>query len=72
LKTADLYSLSVHFTIGTLNLTTSDPPALLGKFQTASPSSLHYAAETGVLVFSDNVYEDADLTKVPEDDEKWR
>jgi hypothetical protein len=45
---------------------------LLGKFPTASPSSFRYAAKAGVLVFSDNVYEDGDLTKVPENDEKWQ
>ena len=47
---------------------TSDLPALLGKFTTASLSSLRYAAKDGMFVFLDNVYEDADLTKV---DEKW-
>jgi hypothetical protein len=67
-KSVGLYSLSVHFT----NETTSDPPALLGKFPTAYPSSFRYAAEAGVLVFSGNVYEDGDLTKAPENDEKWR
>lgn len=51
---------------------TSDPPVLLGKFPTASPSSFRYAAKAGVLVFSDNVHEDGDLTKVPENDEKWQ
>ena len=71
-KTAGLYSLSVQFTNETLDVTTSGPPALLGKFPTASPSSFRYAAKAGVLVFSDNVYEDGDLTKVHENDEKWQ
>lgn len=71
-KTAGLYSLSVHLTNETLEVTTSDPPELLGKFPTASPSSFRYAAKAGVLVFSDNVYEDGDLTKVRENDEKWQ
>jgi hypothetical protein len=73
-KTTGLYSLSVHSTNETLDLT-SDPPApsvLLGKFPTASPSSFRYAAKAGVLVFSDDVYEDGDLTKVSENDEKWQ
>jgi hypothetical protein len=72
-KTAGIYSISVHLTNETLDLT-SDPPAsvLLGKFPTASPSNFRYAAKAGVLVFSENVYEDGDLTKVPENDEKWQ
>ena len=53
-KTADLYSLSVHFTNETLEAT-SGPPALLGKFPTASPFSFRYSAKAGVLVLSDNV-----------------
>jgi len=70
-KTAGLYAISVHFTDGTLSAT-SDLPVLLGKFPTASPSSFRYAAKAGVLVFSENVYEDGDLTKVPENDNKWQ
>jgi hypothetical protein len=45
---------------------------LLGKFPTASPNSFRYAAKAGFLVFSDNVYEDGDLTHVPENDKKWQ
>jgi hypothetical protein len=45
---------------------------LLGKFPTASPSCFRYAAKAGVLVFADNVYEDGDLTKVPENDHQWQ
>ena len=70
-KTVDLYSLLVHFTNETLE-TSSGPPALLGRFPTASPSSFRYAAELGVLVFLDNVYEDGDLIKVPGNDERWQ
>ena len=68
-KTTGLYSLSVHFTNESLE-TTSGPPPLLGKFPTASPSSFCYVAKASVLVFSDNVYEDGDLTKVPGNDER--
>ena len=74
-KAACLYSFSVHFTINeSLALTSSDPPGpgkLLGKFPTTSPNSFRYAAKAGFLVFSDNVYEDGDLTNVPENDKKW-
>ncbi|KAH9980333.1 alpha/beta-hydrolase [Lactifluus volemus] len=69
-KTSSLYALSIHLT-ETLNVT-SDPPVLLGKFPTASPSCFRYAAKAGVLVFADNVYEDGDLTKVPENDHQWQ
>lgn len=72
-KTAGLYSISIHCTDDSLALT-SDPPApvLLGKFPTASPNSFRYAAKAGFLVFSDNVYEDGELTNVPENDKKWQ
>ncbi|KAH9049976.1 alpha/beta-hydrolase [Lactarius hengduanensis] len=68
-KVASLYAISVRFTGGSLDAT--DPPVLLGKFPTASPSSFRYAAKAGLLVFSDNVHEDGELTKVPENDRKW-
>ena len=71
-KTAGLYSVSVHLTNETLDLNSDPPGVLLGKFPTSSPSSFRYAAKAGVLVFSDSVYEDGDLTKVPENDEKWQ
>jgi hypothetical protein len=67
---ASLYAISVRFTGGSLDATT-DPPVLLGKFPTMSPSSFRYAAKAGLLVFSDNVYEDGELTKVPENDRQW-
>jgi hypothetical protein len=72
-KTASLYAraLPVYLTTEALNVT-SGPPLLLGKFPTASPSCFRYAAKAGVLVFADNVYEDGDLTKVSENDDRWQ
>lgn len=70
--TAAIYSISVHLTNKTLDLTSDPPGVLLGKFPTASPSSFRYAAKAGVLVFSDNVHEDGDLTNVTENDDKWQ
>lgn len=69
-EAANLYAISVRFTGVSLEAT-ADPPVLLGKFPTTSPSSFRYAAKAGLLVFSDNVYEDGDLTKVPENDRQW-
>lgn len=71
-KTAGLHCISVHFTNESLALASDPPGALLGKFLTASPNSFRYAAKAGFLVFSDNVYEDGDLTKVLENDKKWQ
>ncbi|KAI0269780.1 alpha/beta-hydrolase [Gloeopeniophorella convolvens] len=70
-KVSNLYAISVEFTTENLNVT-PEPPVLLGKFPTASPSSFRYAAKAGVLVFADNVYEDGDLTKVRENDKEWQ
>ena len=69
-KVASLYAISVRFTGGSLDATTN-PPVLLGKFPTESPSSFRYVAKAGLLVFSDNVHEDGELTKVPENDRQW-
>ncbi len=69
-KTASLYTISVRFIDGSVGIM-ADPPILLGNFPTASPSSFRYAAKAGVLVFSDYVYEDGELTEVPENDRKW-
>jgi hypothetical protein len=71
-KTVGLYSLSVHFTNVNLEVATSGPPSLMGKFPTVSPSSFRYTAKAVVLVFSDNVYEYGGLIKVPDNDEKWQ
>jgi hypothetical protein len=74
-KTAGLYSISIHHSTNeSLALTFDAPPGgvLLGKFPTASPNSFRYAAKGGYLVFSDNVYEDGELTNVPENDKKWQ
>ncbi|KAI0004573.1 alpha/beta-hydrolase [Russula compacta] len=70
-KTSGIYAILVHFTNTTLRAT-SDPSVLLGKFPTSSPSSFRYAAKAGVLIFAASVYEDGDLTKVPENDIKWQ
>jgi hypothetical protein len=71
-KAASIYTISILFTDETLDLTSDPPGVLLGKFPTASPSSFRYAAKAGVLVFSDNVHEDGDLTKAPENDDNWQ
>ena len=47
-------------------------PRSLALSPTVFPSSFRYAAKAGMLVCSDNVYEDGHLTKVPENDEKWQ
>ncbi|KAF8272175.1 alpha/beta-hydrolase [Lactarius quietus] len=71
-KVASLFAISVRVTGSSSSLNaTADPPVLLGQFPTASPSSFRYADKAGLLVFSDNVYEDGDLTKVPENDKLW-
>jgi len=71
-KTAGIYTISILVTNDPCLNVTSNPPVLLGKFPTASPSNFRYVAKAGVLVFSDNVYEDGDLNKVPENDDKWQ
>lgn len=69
-KVASLFAISVRVTGGSLDVA-ADPPLLLGQFPTASPSNFRYAAKAGLLVFSENVYEDGELTKVLENDRLW-
>lgn len=47
------------------------PPTLIGKFPTASASNFKFASAAGVLVFSDDVYADGDLTTVKTQDKAW-
>ena len=69
-KVASLFAISVRFTGGSPDAA-ADPPLLLGQFPTASPSNFRYAAKAGLLIFSDNVYEDGELTRVLENDRLW-
>jgi hypothetical protein len=70
LKVVRLFVISVPFTGASLDAA-ADPILLLGKFPTASPSNFRYVAKAGLLIFSDNVYEDRELTKVLENDRLW-
>ena len=44
---------------------------LVGTFPTSSVANFRYAQGPGVLVFSDSVHADGDLTRVRENDEAW-
>ncbi|KAI0041991.1 alpha/beta-hydrolase [Auriscalpium vulgare] len=67
-KTSSLYAISVKFSTEGL---TPEPPVHLGSFPTSSPTNFRYSAAAGVLVFSDYVYPDGDLTNVRKNDEEW-
>ncbi|KAH9941063.1 alpha/beta-hydrolase [Amylocystis lapponica] len=72
-KVTTLYALDVIFNtkseISAYGI--PDPPVLIGKFPTASSANFKYSAASGVLVFSDYVYADGNLTAVKENDKAW-
>ncbi|KAA1469919.1 alpha/beta-hydrolase [Dentipellis sp. KUC8613] len=68
-KKASLYAISLQITPE--KLTAPESPVLVGTFPTSSVTNFRYSAKPGVLVFSDNVYDDGNLTSVPKHDEEW-
>jgi hypothetical protein len=75
-KVQDVYAISVEFETqsvdgGPMKLATPDPPVLIGSFPTSTSNNFRYAPESGVLVFSDYVYEDGELKAVKEGDKAW-
>ncbi|KAJ7485987.1 Alpha/Beta hydrolase protein [Mycena galericulata] len=65
----DLYALDLKFeTTGVLS---AEPPALIASFPTTTATNFQYSLSSGVLVFSDNVYADGNLSSVKENDEAW-
>ena len=74
-KVQDIYGISVEFETesggGAAKIATPDPPVLIGSFPTSTSDNFRYVPESGVLVFSDYVYEDGELKGVKEGDEAW-
>ncbi|KAI0947292.1 hypothetical protein AcW1_007551 [Taiwanofungus camphoratus] len=72
-QATSLYALSVKFETespaGALSVPES--PVLIGKFPTASASNFKYSGRSGILIFSDYVHSDGDLTAVKKNDEAW-
>ncbi|KAJ6559073.1 Alpha/Beta hydrolase protein [Mycena vulgaris] len=64
----DLYAIDVRFETNVLD---SEPPALIGSFPTTTATNFQYSLSSGVLVFSDYVYADGNLSSVKEQDEAW-
>lgn len=76
-KVQDIYVISVEFETESsgdakLKVATPDPPVLIGSFPTSTSDNFRYIHESGVLVFSDSVYEDGELRAVKEGDEAWQ
>ena len=72
-KVQDVYAISVEFQTesGTAKIATPDPPVLIGSFPTSTSDNFRYIPDSGVLVFSDHVYEDGELRAVKEGDASW-
>ncbi|THH27569.1 hypothetical protein EUX98_g6611 [Antrodiella citrinella] len=65
-----LYALDISFEADKISLL-PDSPALIGKFPTSTVTNFRFQARAGILVFSDNVYEDGNITSVKEQDQAW-
>ncbi|KAF7314487.1 Dipeptidyl-peptidase 5 [Mycena kentingensis (nom. inval.)] len=65
--TLNLYAFDLSFETEL----TSEAPARIGSFPTASATNFQYSASANTLVFSDYVHADGDLSKSKENDEAW-
>ena len=74
-KVQDIYAISVEFeteqSSDKVKISTPDPPVLIGSFPTSTSDNFRYIPGSGVLVFSDYVYEDGELRTVKDRDEDW-
>ena len=69
-KVQDIYAISVEFETES-RIATPNPPVLIGSFPTSTSDNFRYVPDSGILVFSDSVYEDGELKAVKEGDEAW-
>lgn len=69
---AELHALDISFDTSTLKVETVGEPQVVGTFPTNSPANFVYASQAGHLVFSENVFDDGNLTTVNEQDEAWK
>lgn len=72
-KVQDVYAISVeiHTEPDSAKIATPEPPVLIGSFPTSTSGNFRYIPDSGILVFSDSVYEDGELKAVKEGDEAW-
>ncbi|KAF9649791.1 hypothetical protein BDM02DRAFT_3186010 [Thelephora ganbajun] len=72
---ASTYVVSVEFeteSSDTAKIATPDPPVLIRSFPASASDNSRHIPESGVLVFSDHVYEDGELRVVKEADVAWQ
>ncbi|KAJ7147078.1 Alpha/Beta hydrolase protein [Mycena crocata] len=65
----DLYALAVDFETG--GLSANESPILIGSFPTKTATKFKYSHSDGVLIFSDLVYADGNLSSTREQDRTW-
>ncbi|KAH6912711.1 Alpha/Beta hydrolase protein [Coprinopsis sp. MPI-PUGE-AT-0042] len=69
---AELHALDISFDTAALKVEAVGEPQIVGTFPTNSPANFVYKPDAAYLVFSENVYEDGNLTTVNEQDEAWK
>ncbi|KAJ7695678.1 Alpha/Beta hydrolase protein [Mycena rosella] len=67
----DLYAIDLNFETNDAGVLSSEPPALIASFPTTTATNFQYSLSSGVLVFSDYVHADGNLSTVKEQDEAW-
>ncbi|KAJ6563539.1 Alpha/Beta hydrolase protein [Mycena sp. CBHHK59/15] len=68
----DLYALDIKFEANSdVGVLSAEPPILIGSFPTTTATNFQYSLSSGVLVFSDYVYADGNLSSTKEQDEAW-
>ncbi|CAL1712862.1 unnamed protein product [Somion occarium] len=71
-KVKVLYAISVKVDTDTTTIQIyPDSPVFIGKFPTSTAGNFRFTGRSEYLIFSDDVYEDGDITKVKEHDEAW-
>ncbi|TFK24997.1 hypothetical protein FA15DRAFT_739131 [Coprinopsis marcescibilis] len=68
----ELYALDIVFDGAEVSLQAGGfKPQLVGKFPTTTSTNFRYNVESSLLVFSDYVYEDGNLSTVKQQDDEW-
>ena len=65
-----LYAYNVNYRDDTIYVASENAP-LIGKLPTNTATNFIYQPRQGMLVFSDNVYMDGNITNVKRQDEAW-
>ncbi|KAJ7134758.1 Alpha/Beta hydrolase protein [Mycena epipterygia] len=67
----ELYALGINFDSNFTAPWSTEAPVLIGSFPTTTAAKFQYSLSSGVLVFTDSVYADGNLSSTKEQDAAW-